>query len=86
MQSEAVWQAMAKARAEGKVYIWEKVVNDSENSKSGRSSMALFSRVSQNERLPADERAKKQFEYFMLLRDPLPGQEITGENVRKRRG
>lgn len=82
MQSEAVWQAMAKARAEGKVYIWEKVVNDSENSKSGRSSMALFSRVSQNERLPADERAKKQFEYFMLLRDPLPGQEITGENVR----
>jgi SecD/SecF fusion protein len=82
MQSTPLWQAMAKARADGKVYVYEKEVNDTENGKSGRSSVVLFSRASQSERLPADERAKKQIEYFMLLRDPTPGQEVTGEHVR----
>lgn len=73
---------LARARDEGKVVIAPFTIKDSKKNRDGTSSMVFFSRATTNEQIPADERFKKAFDYFILLRDPVKDEAITGENLR----
>jgi hypothetical protein len=71
----ALWKKVAKARDKGEA------VETAEES-------LLFSRPCVNRKLTKDQRRKKQFDYFVLLRDPAPGKAITEKylvNVRAAR-
>jgi len=64
------WHLAAGARKEGKALLL---------ADSGET--LLYSRPCLNRRLSPDERQLKQFDYFLLARDPQPGKEITGASL-----
>lgn len=83
-----LWNKLAAARKDGKVVVERSPITDSKGGRSGQGSLVLYSRPCLNEKLTEEERAKKQVDYFMLLRDPIKDeagrpQAITGERLRK---
>lgn len=64
----ARWREAQKARDEGKALVLPDF-----------GQTLLYSRKCVNTKLPIDERERKKFEYFVLTRDPLPGQKISGD-------
>jgi SecD/SecF fusion protein len=86
-QASPLWNSLAKARAEGKIFVEKMPITDSSKGRSGQGSMVFYSRPTTSEKLTLEERAKKQFDYFLLLRDPLRDETgrslaITGERLR----
>ncbi|MBX7104414.1 MAG: protein translocase subunit SecD [Gemmataceae bacterium] len=82
------WKKLAQARTDGKIVVDSFPHNDTKGGRSGEASFVFYSRPCLNEKLTEEERAKKQFEYFMLLRDPIRDsagkpQAITGERLRR---
>ncbi len=82
-----LWQEMATARKDGKIAVHKMPITDSSKGRSGQGSLVLYSRNCVNEKLTEEDRAKKQIEYYMLLRDPLKDDRgrakmITGERLR----
>jgi preprotein translocase subunit SecD len=62
------WHKAAAARQQGKALL----LPDS-------GEILLHSRACLNGRLLTDERQSKKFDYFVLMRDPVPGKEVTGQ-------
>ncbi|MFL5328882.1 MAG: protein translocase subunit SecF [Gemmataceae bacterium] len=82
-----LWQELAKARTDSKLVVHKATISDNRKGKSGHGSMILYSRECQNDRLPLEDREKKKYEYFMLLRDPERDDQghskaVTGEHLR----
>lgn len=73
---------LSKYREEGRPVTVSLPVSDDRKGRNGTAAMVLYSRPSTQKDLPADERAKKLNDYFILLRDPVKGAAITGENLR----
>jgi SecD/SecF fusion protein len=83
-----LWNELAKARTDSKIFVHKTPITDSEKGRSGQASFVFFSRPCVSEKLTEEERAKKQIEYFVLLRDPLKDDRgrvkaITGERLRR---
>jgi SecD/SecF fusion protein len=74
------WGKVAAARDKGEaVLLTIKGVTSVDKKKSGETSMLIFSRKTENDRLSQSDRDDKQFDYFVLLRDPTsPDTAITG--------
>jgi len=62
------WKMAADARKDGKAIVLPDF-----------GETLLYSRDCLNRRLPKQEFQEKKYEYFILVRDPLPGKEITGQ-------
>jgi len=62
------WQEVAKAREEGRAIVLPDF-----------GQTLIFSRPVTNYRLPPAEQTAKKYEYFVLTRDPRPGEKITGQ-------
>ncbi|MGE3806831.1 MAG: hypothetical protein AB7K24_19355, partial [Gemmataceae bacterium] len=61
------WQRVAEARKKGELF-------------DAQSGYVIFSRdITNPARLSAEDRGKKQYEYYILTRESLPGQEVTGQ-------
>src|SRR5262245_22279770 len=82
------WKKVEAARAKGEAVV---LVNDrvtsSDDSKRGSTSMLIWSRKSENLQLSPADRDRKEYEYFILLRNPvspemaLTGSYLIGANV-----
>lgn len=73
---------LSKHRAENRPAVFTYQIHNDRKSRTGSGSLVFYSRPSTQKDLMDDERAKKQFDYFLLLRDPVDGKAITGENLR----
>jgi SecD/SecF fusion protein len=62
------WKRAAEARKEGKAFVLPDF-----------GYTLLYSRDCLNRKLPKEEFQQKKVEYFVLVRDPQPGKEITGQ-------
>jgi SecD/SecF fusion protein len=79
-KDSANWKKVDAARAKGEAVV---LVNDhvtsSDDSKRGSTTMLVWSRKCDNLQLSPAERDRKQFEYFILLRNPVsPDMALTG--------
>ncbi len=74
------WNEVAKAREKGEpALITVSPVTSVDKNKQGLTTMLIYSRKCENLRLPLQEREDKQFDYFVLLRNPTaPDKAITG--------
>jgi SecD/SecF fusion protein len=62
------WKDVAKAREEGRTFVLRDM-----------NQTILYGRPCTNFKLTPNEQASKQYEYFLLTRDPKPGESITGQ-------
>jgi SecD/SecF fusion protein len=74
------WEEVAKGREKGEpVLITNSPVVSTDEKIRGLTTMLIYSRKCENLRLPLQEREDKQFDYFVLLRNPTsPDKAITG--------
>lgn len=87
-ESSPTWKKVAEAREKGEAYL---LLNDrvtsTDESKRGSTTMLLWSRKTENAQLTQSERDRKEFDYFILLRNPispkmaLTGGDLVGANV-----
>jgi SecD/SecF fusion protein len=74
------WKKVADAREKGEaVVLLNDRVTSSDDSKRGSTTMLVWSRKCENLQLSPIERDRKEFEYFILLRNPVsPDMALTG--------
>ena len=74
------WAKVAAGREKGEPVLLTTNVTSKDNNKQGFSTMLVYSRKCENLRLPLQEREDKQFDYFLLLRNPNPPDKaVTGK-------
>jgi hypothetical protein len=72
-EKNGLWKKAAAARAKGQALLL---------GTTGRlHDCLLYSRRCLNTKLPAKERAKKKYDYFLLTRDPHKGKAVTGRHL-----
>jgi SecD/SecF fusion protein len=73
------WQEAAKAREKGVPFVLTRPAASTDSNVRGSTTLLIYSRKSENLRLTPDERAKRQFDFFVLIRNPVsPDRALTG--------
>jgi len=73
------WQEAAKAREKGTPFVLTRSQASTDGNVRGSTTVLVYSRKCDNLRLSPDERAKRQFDYFVLIRNPSsPDKALTG--------